>query len=88
VLSMGAVFAMFAGFYHWFNFITGYTYDEVYGKVHFWLFFSGVDLTDFPDSYEFWNTVSTFGAIQTFVATLWFFYVIYAAFCNKNKHFN
>jgi heme/copper-type cytochrome/quinol oxidase subunit 1 len=35
VLSMGAVYAIFAGFYFWFPKITGYHYPEVLGKMHF-----------------------------------------------------
>merc|ERR1719231_704251 len=41
VLSMGAVFAIFAGFYYWIAKITGLQYPEVLGKIHFWLFFIG-----------------------------------------------
>lgn len=48
VLSMGAVFAFFAGFYYWFWKISGYTYSELYGNIHFWLMFIGVNLTFFP----------------------------------------
>ena len=48
VLSMGAVFALFAGFYHWFEKITGVAYVEVYGVIHFWITFLGVNLTFFP----------------------------------------
>lgn len=48
VLSMGAVFAIFAGFYFWFKKITGRTYPEILGKIHFWVFFIGVNLTFFP----------------------------------------
>jgi cytochrome c oxidase subunit 1 len=48
VLSMGAVFAFFAGFYYWFWKVSGYTYNELYGNVHFWLMFIGVNLTFFP----------------------------------------
>ena len=48
VLSMGAVFAFFAGFYYWFWKVSGYTYNELYGTVHFWLMFVGVNLTFFP----------------------------------------
>jgi len=48
VLSMGAVFAIFAGWYYWIGKITGYQYPEVLGQIHFWLFFIGVNLTFFP----------------------------------------
>jgi len=48
VLSMGAVFAIFAGFYYWFNKITGFNYSEQTGQIHFWVTFIGVNLTFFP----------------------------------------
>jgi len=48
VLSMGALFAMFGGWYFWFHKIFGKTYPEVLGQIHFWLFFIGVNLTFFP----------------------------------------
>jgi len=48
VLSMGAVFAIFAGWYYWIPKITGLEYPEILGKLHFWLFFFGVNLTFFP----------------------------------------
>lgn len=48
VLSMGAVFAIFAGFYYWFDVMTGMRYNELLGQIHFWLFFIGVNITFFP----------------------------------------
>jgi heme/copper-type cytochrome/quinol oxidase subunit 1 len=48
VLSMGAVFAIFAGFYYWIAKMTGLQYSEVLGKIHFWVFFVGVNVTFFP----------------------------------------
>ncbi len=48
VLSMGAVFAIFAGIYFWFECITGLKYSEILSKIHFWLFFIGVNCTFFP----------------------------------------
>lgn len=51
VLSMGAVFGMFAGFYYWFGKMTGYEYPETWGKVHFWVMFAGVNITFFPQHF-------------------------------------
>jgi cytochrome c oxidase subunit I len=51
VLSLGAVFAIFAGWYYWFPKITGYMYSEFIGKLHFWLTFVGVNLVFFPQHF-------------------------------------
>lgn len=51
VLSMGAVFGLFAGFYHWIGKITGFAYSETLGKIHFWLMFIGVNITFFPQHF-------------------------------------
>ena len=48
VLSMGAVFAIFAGWYYWIGKMTGFRYPETLGQIHFWMFFAGVNLTFFP----------------------------------------
>lgn len=48
VLSMGAVFAIFGGFYYWIGKITGLRYPETLGQIHFWTTFIGVNLTFFP----------------------------------------
>lgn len=48
VLSMGAVFALFAAFYYWIGKITGHTYNELLGQIHFYTMFIGVNLTFFP----------------------------------------
>src|ERR1700760_1721470 len=51
VLSLGAVFGIFAGFYYWIGKMSGHQYPEFWGKVHFWLFFVGVNLTFFPQHF-------------------------------------
>jgi cytochrome c oxidase subunit 1 len=48
VLSLGAVFGIFAGFYYWIGKMSGRQYNETLGRIHFWLFFIGVNLTFFP----------------------------------------
>jgi len=48
VLSMGVVFAFFAGFYYWIEKLSGYDFAEELGHIHFWITFIGVNLTFFP----------------------------------------
>ncbi|MDP2010535.1 MAG: cytochrome c oxidase subunit I, partial [Phenylobacterium sp.] len=51
VLSLGAVFAIFAGFYYWFEKIFGVKYREWAGVLHFWITFVGVNLIFFPQHF-------------------------------------
>ncbi len=48
VLSMGALFAMFSGFYYWIGKMSGRQYNETFGRVHFVLTFIGVNMLFFP----------------------------------------
>ena len=48
VLSMGAVFGIFCGFYYWIEKIVGLQYDTYWANLHFFTFFVGVNLTFMP----------------------------------------
>jgi cytochrome c oxidase subunit 1 len=51
VLSLGAVFSIFAGWYYWFPKMSGYMYNEALGKLHFWLTFIGANVLFFPQHF-------------------------------------
>jgi cytochrome c oxidase subunit 1 len=94
VLSMGAVFAVFAAFYYWIEKMIGLQYSNLLANVHFFVFFIGVNLTfmplhflglagmprriaDFPDFYQGWNQIASFGSTVSLFATFIFFYIVY-----------
>jgi cytochrome c oxidase subunit I len=51
VLSLGAVFSLFAGFTYWFGKMSGRMLSETLGQIHFWLFFIGVNIVFFPQHF-------------------------------------
>ena len=51
VLSVGAVFALFAGIYYWFGKMSGKEYPEWAGKIQFWVTFIGVNTIFFPQHF-------------------------------------
>jgi cytochrome c oxidase subunit 1 len=50
-MSLGATFGIFAGWYYWFPKMTGYTYSERLGKLHFWISFIGANTIFFPQHF-------------------------------------
>ena len=75
VLSMGAVFGLFSGFYYWIPKIVGKTYNEFLGNIHFWILFIGVKgiiqiLIYFLISIIFVNVGSILGNAYKFVFLL------------------
>jgi cytochrome c oxidase subunit 1 len=50
-MSLGAVFAIFAGFYYWFEKMWGVRYNETLGSLHFWITFIGVNVIFFPQHF-------------------------------------
>ena len=102
VLSMGAVFGIFAAFYFWVSKITGCQYPEHHGQAHFFLFFQGVNATflpqhflglrriprrylDYPDAFQGWNMVSSYGSYQSRISFVYFFYIAYLTFAYGPK---
>ena len=55
VLFGGSIMGLFAGIYYWFPKMTGRFLNEFWGKIHFWLFFLGMNLTFFPMHYAGMN---------------------------------
>jgi len=51
VLSMGAVFSLFAAFYYWFPKMSGRMHSELLAHIHFWIFFIGVNILFFPQHF-------------------------------------
>ena len=100
VLSMGAVFGIFCGFYYWFGKMSGYLYNKWLAAIHFWLFFIGVNViffpqhflglngmprryVDYPQEFELWNQVSSFGAYITLAGVAFFLLMLIEAFIRK-----
>lgn len=52
VLSMGAVFGLFTGFFFWLPKMTGYYNNiDLVGQLSFWLIFLGVNITFMPQHF-------------------------------------
>jgi len=94
VLSLGAVFALFGGFYYWIEKITSFQFYENGGIIHFITMFIGVNVTFFPmhflglagmprrvpDYNESYWTWNWVASIGSFVSLISMFYFLYLIF--------
>lgn len=100
VLSIGAVFAIFAGLTHWIQVFYGMKIKDFKIKIQFFISFLGVNLTffpqhflglngiprrysDYPDSFYFWNFVSSVGSFISIFSLFYFAYLIWEGFSKK-----
>jgi cytochrome c oxidase subunit I len=51
VLSLGAVFTVFGGFFYWIPKMSGYRYNGFLAGLQFWLMFIGVNIVFFPQHF-------------------------------------
>merc|ERR1712151_600757 len=76
----------------------GVNFNELLGKIHFWIMFIGVNVTffpmhflglagmprripDYPDSFAFWNKVSSFGSAMSGIGLIFFFIGVFYSLC-------
>jgi len=98
---MGAVFALFAGFYYWAPKIVGRNFNDFLGKIHFWALFIGVNLTFFPQHFlGLAGNTRLYLCLYLFLFVYLYFYLFvnkatqnfYNKYLNKakcyNKYFN
>ena len=102
VLSMGAVFSIFAGLVHWWPLFTGTMLNQKMARAQFWVMFRGVNLTffpqhflglrgmprrisDYPDGFSYWNSVSSFGSLVSVVGVVLFIVMIWDSIYSERK---
>src|SRR6056297_1394049 len=79
VLSMGAVFGIFAGIFF-------FGVNITFFPMHF-LGLAGMPrrIPDYPDAYSGWNAIASFGSYLSALSAIFFFYVVYITLTEKGK---
>nr|YP_009679952.1 cytochrome c oxidase subunit I [Gordionus alpestris]QDH52410.1 cytochrome c oxidase subunit 1 [Gordionus alpestris] len=102
VLSMGAVFSIFAGVMHFMPLVLGVSTPMKISLPQFFLTFTGVNLTffphhflglagmprrytDYPDSFTYWNSVSSLGSIMSTMALIMFMWILWDTLSSDRK---
>ncbi len=100
VLSLGAVFSIFAGFYYWYEKIWGVKYNSFLARTQFWLFFIGANVIFFPqhflydmprryvdyaDGHTLFNQISSFGYLIMLAGMVVFFVLIVESIIRRRK---
>ena len=100
VLSLGAVFSIFAGFYYWYEKIWGVKYNSFLARTQFWLFFVGANViffpqhflydmprryVDFADGHALFNQISSFGYLIMLAGMVVFFVLIVESIIRRRK---
>ena len=100
VLSLGAVFSIFAGFYYWYEKIWGVKYNSFLARAQFWFFFIGANVIFFPqhflydmprryvdyaDGHALFNQISSWGYGIMLIGMLLFFAVIIESIIRRRK---
>jgi cytochrome c oxidase subunit 1 len=95
VLSMGAVYGIFCGFYFWIEKIVGLQYNSNLANLHFFTFFIGVNLTFMPlhflglagmprriaDYPDFYRGWNVVSSIGSYISLIATFLFIYTVYC-------
>merc|ERR1711977_408255 len=82
VLSMGAVFGIFAGFYFWFPKMFGVNFNVTFFPMHF-LGLAGMPrrIPDYPDTFAYCNKIASFGSAMSGIGLIFFFGAVVYSLC-------
>lgn len=102
VLSMGAIFTLFAGFYYWYPMLSHYSINKIWANTHFYLLFLGVNITFGPmhfsgmaghprrilDYPDCYLNINQIASLGSFISFISIFPFIFSMFNNDKTIFN